>query len=140
MRVTAFEDVGIIARQRRQDLAMSQVELAARAGVTRQWLTRFERGNSEVSLSKVLAILRELDLKVRIDAIDRTGSAAGAPTRISFEIPRIEMPRITLPEVKSSFTVSNLLPINNPELLSQVRDRINALVKSRGLDRPKIDD
>jgi transcriptional regulator with XRE-family HTH domain len=56
------DDIGQVARQRRLDLDLSQDDLAERAGVTRQWLTKFESAKSDVSLSKVLRVLRELDL------------------------------------------------------------------------------
>lgn len=58
------DDVGEIIRQRRIDLGLTQEGLAERAGVTRQLLSRLERANADVSLSKVLAILRELRLSV----------------------------------------------------------------------------
>jgi len=60
------EDIGRVARQRRIDLNLSQDELAARSGITRQWLSRFESAKADVSLSKVLAVLRELDLEVDV--------------------------------------------------------------------------
>jgi transcriptional regulator with XRE-family HTH domain len=60
------DDVGRVIRQRRIDLGLSQDDLAARAGVTRQLLSRLELANADVSLTRVLAILRELDLTVDV--------------------------------------------------------------------------
>ena len=57
-------EVGAVVRQRRIDLSMSQTELAEKIGTTRQWMSRFEKGNADVSLSRALAILRELDMTV----------------------------------------------------------------------------
>jgi hypothetical protein len=82
-----------------------------------------------VSLSKVFAILRELELTVRIDTIESTDSAVGAPTSIVFDIPRVEMPVITAPNTKPS-----AMPLNDPELVSGIRDRITALQKSHDSD------
>ena len=62
------EDIGRVARQRRLDLNLSQDDLAERTGVTRQWLSRFESAKADVSLSKVLLVLRELDLNVDVRA------------------------------------------------------------------------
>ncbi|GAB2447640.1 transcriptional regulator with XRE-family HTH domain [Conyzicola lurida] len=62
------EDIGRVARQRRIDLNLSQDDLAERTSVTRQWLSRFETAKSDVSLSKVLAVLRELDLDLDVSA------------------------------------------------------------------------
>lgn len=105
MRVSNIEDIGVIARQRRQELHISQVDLASRAGVTRQWLTRFERGNPEVSLSKVFAVLRELDLKVRVDAVNDPETRR---TSAVFQIPRIATPEIKIPSL--NFNVGNVFP------------------------------
>jgi transcriptional regulator with XRE-family HTH domain len=91
VKVSTTEDIGVIARQQRHRLRISQAQLAARAGVTRQWLTRFERGNAEVSLSKVFAVLRELDLRVRLDAAEDVDNRLLAPT---YESPRITMPAV----------------------------------------------
>jgi transcriptional regulator with XRE-family HTH domain len=60
------EDFGRVARQRRLDLNLSQDDLAERAGVTRQWLSRFESAKADVSLSKALLVLRELDLDIDV--------------------------------------------------------------------------
>lgn len=62
------EDIGRVARQRRLDLNLSQDDLAEHTGVTRQWLSRFESAKADVSLSKVLLVLRELDLSVDVRA------------------------------------------------------------------------
>jgi transcriptional regulator with XRE-family HTH domain len=62
---------------------MSQEELADEAGVTRQWLIRFEQGGSEVSLSKVFAVLAALDLVTLVEP--RTGSDRAPAPRVSVE-------------------------------------------------------
>ena len=85
MKISSTEDLGIVARQRRHELQLSQAELAARAGVTRQWLTRFEGGNSEVALSKVFAVLREIDLKIRVDVPEEVAGTA----EVTYVIPRV---------------------------------------------------
>jgi len=78
-------DLGRIARQRRVDLEWSQEELASKADVTRQWLTRFETGKGDPSLSKVLRVLRELRLH-----LDVTPEGRSAPVRPRAIVPVYE--------------------------------------------------
>jgi transcriptional regulator with XRE-family HTH domain len=75
-------ELGQLAHQRRIDLGLTQLELAARLGVTRQWLARFENGIGESSLAKVFLVLRELDL-----AIDIRPKKADSATTATFELP-----------------------------------------------------
>lgn len=72
------EDLGNVARQQRQDLGLSQEELARRADVTRQWLTRFETAKGDAALSKVMRVLRELDLHLEITAKVSRGASPEA--------------------------------------------------------------
>jgi len=74
------DDIGRLARQQRIDLGLSQDELAERAGVTRQWLSRFEQAKADVSLTKALQVLRELGLAV--DVSPRAAAKASA-TKLS---------------------------------------------------------
>jgi len=75
MKTPRAEDLGRVARQRRLDMGLSQDDLADRAGVTRQWLFRFETAKSDVSLQKTLRVLQELEL-----AIDVGARAAPSPS------------------------------------------------------------
>lgn len=72
------DEIGQIVRQRRLDLGLSQVELASRTDVTRQWLSRFEQARADVALSKVLRILRELELFVDIREREDTAARVSA--------------------------------------------------------------
>ncbi len=106
MRVRAVGHFGAMARQRRRGLGLSQGALAERAGVTRQWLVRFEHGNAEVALSKAFAVLAELDLVIRVDP---AGSA-------SDPMPRLVIPNIPVSELRA-----------NEARLSTVREAIQLL-------------
>ena len=132
MKVSEIEDIGIIARQRREDLRISQSALAARAGVTRQWLTRFERGNSEVSLSKVFAVLRQLDIKVRLDVMDDIAEKSRAA---SYEIPRITLPRMEIQSIFPSVNVTNIIATNKMTdiITKNVRENIVKNITTVGL-------
>lgn len=89
MRIRTPADFGVIARQQRRDLKLSQSALAERSGVTRQWLVRFERGSSDVSLSKACAVLAELNLLVRVDS----------PRSEAETTPRLVIPGMTVSEL-----------------------------------------
>lgn len=93
------EDIGRAARQRRVDLGLSQEDLAERAGVTRQWISRFEQAKADVSLAKGMQVLRELGLIV--DVAPRTAPKAGESlTRASDSPPRIRS-QVTTPGLSS---------------------------------------
>lgn len=112
MRIRGSQDLGALARQRRRDLGISQKDLAARADVTRQWLVRFEQGNTDVTLSKAFAVLTELGLTVRVD----TGTTS-AQTAV-YEIPKVDVGRFAVSEQERTLTSARL---------DELRDRIRQL-------------
>lgn len=57
-------DFGARAAERREELGLSQAQLADRAHVTRDWLARFETGRQNVTLMRVLDVYRALGLTV----------------------------------------------------------------------------
>lgn len=71
MLTTSAADLGTLVRQRRDDLGMSQTDLGHRVGTTRQWISRFEKGKADVSLSRTLAILRALDMTLDVRSRER---------------------------------------------------------------------
>lgn len=85
MRVRRPSDLGLLARQRRLDEGLSQDTVAEKAGVTRQWLIRFERGGSDVTVSKALAVLDALDLVTVVQP--RTSSGSPSTPRITVDTP-----------------------------------------------------
>lgn len=58
------DTVGVRLRQARKGAGMTQAELAERAGIETQSLSRLERGDYEPSLSTTLALARALGLTV----------------------------------------------------------------------------
>jgi HTH-type transcriptional regulator / antitoxin HipB len=62
MRIASSRDLGLYVRDRRRDLAMTQVELAAAAGVSRRWLSNLEAGKATAEVGLVLRILHVLGL------------------------------------------------------------------------------
>nr|WP_301218197.1 helix-turn-helix transcriptional regulator [Agreia sp. PsM10] len=124
VRIRHIEDFGAIARQRRQDLGLSQAEIATRAGVTRQWLVRFERGNSEVSLSKVFSVLTELALLVTAEPVESSDSSV-AVTKHTFSVPKIEMPLLDMTALRASLEAASRLP--SQAMVAGVRDAIQRM-------------
>jgi transcriptional regulator with XRE-family HTH domain len=85
MLVRQAHELGQVVFQRRLDVGLTQLELAERVGVTRQWLARLEKGIGEPPLAKVLLVLRELDL-----TIDVQPKPADLPHDVEFRLPNSE--------------------------------------------------
>jgi HTH-type transcriptional regulator/antitoxin HipB len=60
-------DVGLVIRERRRALGLDQATLAARIGVSRQWVVAIERGKPRAEVGLVLTALRVLGLSVRAE-------------------------------------------------------------------------
>lgn len=60
MRVRTPQDLAGLARGRRTDRGWTQAEVADRVGVSRKWVSDFERGKSSVDLASVLRLLDAL--------------------------------------------------------------------------------
>lgn len=68
MFITTPRDLGAAIRDRRKQLGLGQAELAARAGVSRQWLIQVEGGKPGVAVGLLLRLLNTLELRLRLDA------------------------------------------------------------------------
>ena len=71
MRIRTPLDLGLVIRDRRRKLGLSQTELARKVGVGRQWVVSIERGKSRAELGLVLHTLSALDLSFTTDAGER---------------------------------------------------------------------
>lgn len=67
MRVRTVREVGASVRVQRESLGLSQQALADRAGVTREWVVRFENGKVSVSLNRVFDVLTALNLTIDLE-------------------------------------------------------------------------
>jgi transcriptional regulator with XRE-family HTH domain len=72
VRITSLNDLRNLVRARRTALHLTQAAAAARAGVTRQWVSGFENGQGG-DLTLVLRLLAALDLDVMIAPPGSTG-------------------------------------------------------------------
>lgn len=71
MRIRAATDFGALVAERREALGLTQAELAARAGVTREWVVRLENGAPAVTLHRLMRVLREVQLEVSVNEVGR---------------------------------------------------------------------
>lgn len=72
--IRSVNDLAAVVRGRRQDLGLSQAELAARAGVSRKWVYQFEAGRPTAELRLILRALDALGLV--LDISDEPAAAA----------------------------------------------------------------
>lgn len=69
---TSSPQLGAIVRTAREARSLAQVELAERAGVTRQWLVRLETGRlANPTLQNILRVLHVLDLDLSVGERER---------------------------------------------------------------------
>jgi HTH-type transcriptional regulator / antitoxin HipB len=66
MDVRTLRDLAAITRGRRRELRLSQAELAARARVSRQWVSAFESGKATAEIGLVIRLLDALDLRLTV--------------------------------------------------------------------------
>lgn len=89
--------VGARAAARREELGLTQAELASRVGVSREWVLRFERGNSGANLGGVLNVLQELNITLK----EQATSIAGPPFVVADSLDRLHGPasgEVSLPK------------------------------------------
>lgn len=70
MHVRTPMEIGLLIRDRRRQLRLSQTELAERVGVGRQWIIAIEQGKARAELGLVLRTLAGLELRLSIDGGD----------------------------------------------------------------------
>lgn len=74
MAIRSIREIAAAVRGRRQDLGLSQAELASRAGVSRKWISEFESGKSTAELGLVLRVLDALGWSLELDEeVDNQG-------------------------------------------------------------------
>jgi HTH-type transcriptional regulator/antitoxin HipB len=68
MQIRTPRQLQAAARARRRMLGLTQQAVADRAGLSRKWVSEFERGKASVELDPVLRLLDALDLWMNIDS------------------------------------------------------------------------
>lgn len=74
MEVNNLRQFALAVRRRRAELGLSQAQLAARARVSRQWVSEFEAGKATAELGLTLRLLDALDLRLQVAAAESTRS------------------------------------------------------------------
>lgn len=97
MHVETVSDLGAVARRRRSELGWSQSQLAQVTATTRQWISRFESGASDVTLERALAVLSALDLSVEILRPGEVLPNSDPFARIREQLRSIETAQVDLP-------------------------------------------
>ncbi|MCL2089940.1 MAG: helix-turn-helix domain-containing protein [Micrococcales bacterium] len=62
MRVRTMAELGALMRATRESAGLTQVELAQRARVSREWLVKVEAGRTSAEMPRVMDVLAELGL------------------------------------------------------------------------------
>jgi HTH-type transcriptional regulator/antitoxin HipB len=86
MRARTPRELGLLIRERRHDLRLSQQDLAKRAGVSRPWLVAVEAGHPRAEVGKLLALLSELGLTLDLSPVQ-----AGVPPEAGTESPVVDL-------------------------------------------------
>jgi HTH-type transcriptional regulator / antitoxin HipB len=79
MRIRTVPELGLIIRERRRKLGLGQRALAAKVGVSRQWIVEVEQGKARAAVGLVLRTLEALDLQVDVEAAGSAPPSTSAP-------------------------------------------------------------
>ncbi|MDZ4826179.1 MAG: helix-turn-helix domain-containing protein [Actinomycetota bacterium] len=82
MRIRSPHNLAAAVRGQRQELRLTQAELAARAGVSRKWVSEFEAGKPTAELASVLRVLDELGLGVDVTPV---AAPRPSPRRVNLD-------------------------------------------------------
>jgi HTH-type transcriptional regulator / antitoxin HipB len=69
-RIYTAASIGQAIRHYRRQAGLTQAELADQVGVDRTYLSRLERGQETEQLRRILAMLRQLGIKVTLERAD----------------------------------------------------------------------
>lgn len=75
--IATSDDFALLVRQHRRKLKLSQAQLAAKVGVSRQWIIDIEKGKPRAELALSLRVLQELGIKLQVKA-----GPTPAPSRV----------------------------------------------------------
>jgi HTH-type transcriptional regulator/antitoxin HipB len=79
MRIRTPADLGAVIRGRRTKLRLDQKSLAAKAGVSRQWIVAVEEGKPRAEIGLILRTIEALGINLAVDEPAKAIRAAGPP-------------------------------------------------------------
>jgi HTH-type transcriptional regulator/antitoxin HipB len=68
MKIRTGSELGLVLRERRRKLGLTQAELAERIGVSRQWVGKVEKGLPRADLGLALRAIRALHLVLEVSS------------------------------------------------------------------------
>ena len=77
MKVQSPRDLGALLRDRRQQLKLSQRDLAERAGVSQVWISQIEGGKRTAQIGLLLRLIQELGLQIDVGVSPTTKLTSG---------------------------------------------------------------
>lgn len=86
--IRSIRDAAAVVRGRREQLSVTQEQLAQRAGVSRKWVYEFEAGKSRAEFALVLRVFSELGLELATSegrALGTDLAVARAPSAIDLD-------------------------------------------------------
>lgn len=128
MILTRPDDVGRLVRQRRSDVGLSQAELAERAGITRQLLSRFEQAKSDLPMAVALRLMRELNLSIDVRTREERSGV------IEYRVPMLDPSVLdaSLTSVRQALTaLQTTTPLMSADTLAAVQSAITSASGSR---------
>jgi HTH-type transcriptional regulator/antitoxin HipB len=88
MIVRSSKDLGAAVKARRRGLGLDQGSLAAKVGVSRQWIGALEQGKSGAEIGLVLRTLRALELPLSVGEPLRAREGEGSVVDIDAIVTR----------------------------------------------------
>ena len=85
MQIRTPIDLGLVIRDRRRKLTLSQADLAHQLGVGRQWVVGIEHGKPRAEIGLVLRTLLALGLSLKIDAGDHLPASGDDITPVDID-------------------------------------------------------
>jgi len=79
MRIRTPIDLGAVIRDRRTKLHLDQKSLAAKVGVSRQWIVEVEKGKPRAEIGLVLRTIEALGINLAVDEPGRVIGQTGPP-------------------------------------------------------------
>lgn len=79
MRIRTPADLGALIRDRRTKLRFDQKSLAAKVGVSRQWIVEVEKGKPRAEIGLILRTIDSLGIQLEANGPGRTKEVSGPP-------------------------------------------------------------